>query len=122
MIKNSAKKKPAKKARFVSCNGCFGIFVTGTCIQAPKNKFNLKIVCPSCYRQYCTGAGSPMPQNASFAMIMQHGAYLNPKSAGILSNANGALISNAIVRLIGNDSAGMVNAGGMNLISDKSGG
>lgn len=109
------------------CNGCFGIFVAGACVQPPKNELGLKVVCSSCYKQYF-GGSSPMPTNTTH-LADRYGVYLTPKTAGILSNANagvvptnaGNMVNAGGLNLIGNDSGGLVNAGGLNVVPTNAG-
>ena len=111
MIKRSSKKRAAaKKVHTVNCNGCSGFYVSAVCIHPPKNERGLKIVCPSCFRQYFGGTASPMPADTTH-LADRYGVYLSAKTAGILSNANGGLVNAGGMN--------MVNAGGMNMVGNN---
>ena len=93
----------AKKPKFFTCTGCYGIFVAGTGIMAPKNKLSLKNVCKKCFKQHFKSV--PMPGGAPDFLKNAYGAFLT-HSGGLISNTAG----------------GVVSTGGSGIISDKSGG
>ena len=121
MIKQSSKKKVAKKkVKTVFCSGCFGIFIPGVCIQAPQNKWGLRIVCPSCYKEYFGAKSSPMPMNTTH-LANKYGVYVNENTIGILSNANAGILSNANAGVIARDGAGLIGNGSGTLVGNGSG-
>jgi hypothetical protein len=103
-----------KKTNFFYCDGCMGIFPVGTGFSAPKNKYKLKVVCKSCFKQYI-GKTLPLPFGASPILKDIYGGFLSAGNSGIYSNAKTGVVSNGGSGLI-NKANSMVAAGGMNLV------